>query len=37
MGDTSGLWSIARGPAIVLTVLMLALRVGLVCYAAGYG
>jgi hypothetical protein len=29
-GDTSGLWKIARIPAVVLTIAMLAIRIGLV-------
>jgi hypothetical protein len=34
VGDTSGLWQIARGPAIIFSVVMLASRMALVALSA---
>ena len=33
-GDTSGLWTISRVPAVLLTVAMLAIRFGVFWYVA---
>ena len=33
-GDTSGLWTIARTPAALVTILLLAVRIFLVWYAS---